>query len=265
MESTFIIKLVLSVLVGGAWVTLVTTAADRFGSKIGGLLAGLPSTVVVTLLFVALSQGRLAASEATDVVPLAYAINGPFLIVYAWLVGRGLRIALAASLSLWFLLSAAIVLLDLQEFAISMAVWFISLVAAVTILEKFFDIPSQGKLSIRHSKRQLLARAVLSGLIIGFGVFMSKIGGPMYGGIFACFPAAFLSSLVITFFSGGAAFSRSVAKSMMVSGYINVVGYGVAVRYLYRHFDLLVGTLTGLFFSLVTGYLTLMLMRRKLR
>ncbi|MCP4664501.1 MAG: hypothetical protein GY856_54650 [bacterium] len=264
MDSTFVIKLVLSVLVGGVWVTLVTMAADRFGSKVGGLAAGLPSTVVVTLLFVGLSQGRLAASEATDVVPLAYAVNGLFLIVYVRLLGKGLPIALGASLTLWFLLSGAIVLADLRDFTVSIAAWLISLVAAVTILEKCFDIPSQGKLSIRYSKRQLVARAAFSGLMIGFGVFMSRIGGPIYGGIFACFPAAFLSSLVITFFSGGAAFSRSVAKAMMLSGYINVVGYGIAVRYLYRHFDLLVGTLGGLFFSLLTGYLTLLFMRRKL-
>ncbi len=264
MDSTFVINLVLSVLVGGVWVTLVTMGADRFGSKVGGVLAGLPSTVVVTLLFVGRSQGRLAASEATDVVPLAYAASGLFLLLYVGLLDKGLGIALGASLTLWFLLSGAVVLADLRDFAVSITAWLLSLAATVTILEKGFDIPAQGKLPIRYTLPQLAFRAAFSGLMIGFGVFMSKIGGPIYGGIFACFPAAFLSSLVITFFSGGAAFSRSVAKAMMLSGYINVVGYGIAVRYLYRHFDLLVGTLGGLLFSLLTGYLTLLFMQRRL-
>ena len=50
----------------------------------------------------------------------------------------------------------------------------------------------------------------------------------------------------------------------MVSGFINVVGYAIAVRYLYLYFDPLPGTLGALVFSAITGYLTLMVMQRKL-
>jgi hypothetical protein len=44
-------KLLIRFCVGGLWVTLTTIVADRFGSKLGGWIGGLPSTIVVTLFF----------------------------------------------------------------------------------------------------------------------------------------------------------------------------------------------------------------------
>ena len=62
MDYTFWYKLLLSFLVGGCWVTLTTIIAEKFGSKIGGLLGGLPSTIVVSLLFIGLTQNAEVAS-----------------------------------------------------------------------------------------------------------------------------------------------------------------------------------------------------------
>ena len=100
--------------------------------------------------------------------------------------------------------------------------------------------------------------------MIAFAVFMGKIGGPVYGGIFATFPAMFLSTLVITYRAGGAEFSRAVAKSLFVSGIINVVLYAIAVRYLYVWFGLAYGTAGALVFCGVTGYLTYLFMKARL-
>ena len=264
MTETFAIHLILSFLVGGVWITLATVTADRFGSKIGGLFIGLPSTVAVTLIFIGISQGRLVASDATTVLPLAYAVNGPFLVLYAMLIRHGILRALAVSLICWFVLSSIIIGYDLQNFVLSIAVWLSSFAGAFAVMEKRLKIPSRSRLPIRHSGRQTLARALFSGSVISFAVYMTKVGGPIYGGVFASFPAAFLSSLVITYLSGGADFSRAAAKSMMFSGFINVVGFAVAVRYLYQRYDLLAGTLGALAFSVLTGILTLIVMRKRL-
>ena len=63
MDLSFWIKFGLSFLVGGVWVTLSSVAAERFGSKAGGLIGGLPSTIVVTLLFIGLTQSAERAAE----------------------------------------------------------------------------------------------------------------------------------------------------------------------------------------------------------
>ena len=264
MDTSTLLHISLSFLIGGAWVTMATMAADRFGSKLGGLLTGMPSIIVVMFLFIGLAQGSAAASEATTVVPMSFAINGPYLMVYVWLAGYGPVVALPAALLVWFLLAGGIVLLNIQNFPLSLAVWLTSLVVTYFVFNRFFNIPSQGKQAVRYTKRQLLARGVISGGVVGFTVLMSKIGGPFYGGIFASFPAVYSSTLVITYLSGGAAFSQATAKAMMVSGFINVVGYATAVRYLYLYLDVIPGTLGALAFSATTGYLTLMVMQRKL-
>ena len=49
MDVSFLSRLALSFLTGAAWVTLSTLASERYGSKLGGLIGGLPSTAVKKL------------------------------------------------------------------------------------------------------------------------------------------------------------------------------------------------------------------------
>jgi len=83
------------------------------------------------------------------------------------------------------------------------------------------------------------------------------------GGIFATFPAMFISTLIITYQTGGAAVSRAVAKALMLSGMINVALYAIAVRYLYVSLGLAAGTILALAFSCGTVYLTNALIMNK--
>jgi len=103
LDQTFLIKLALSFLVGSIWITTVTMVAERFGSKIGGFIGGLPSTIVIALLFIGLSQSTEAASQAAVMIPLVMGINGFFILVYLALVHHGLIKALFAALVFWFL------------------------------------------------------------------------------------------------------------------------------------------------------------------
>jgi hypothetical protein len=85
MDLSFWIKFGLSFLVGGIWVTLSSVAAERFGSKVGGLIGGLPSTIVVTLLFIGLTQTPERAAESAIIVPLVMGVNGIFVTVFIFL------------------------------------------------------------------------------------------------------------------------------------------------------------------------------------
>ncbi|MFH0778455.1 MAG: DUF3147 family protein [Candidatus Eisenbacteria bacterium] len=106
-------------------------------------------------------------------------------------------------------------------------------------------------------------RATLGGGMIAFAVLMGKVAGPAYGGVFATFPAMFISTLVITHRSDGVEFSRAVAKALMVSGIVNVALYSIAVRYLYPLAGLGYGTALALVFSAGTWYLTHLFMRKR--
>jgi hypothetical protein len=264
MDSIFLYKLGLSFVVGGVWVTLSTMAVERFGSKIGGVIGGLPSTAAVALLFIGITQSPGTASESTTIMPLAQGLNGLFIIAYSSLVRHGIIAGVLGSLVVWFGLASALVFSGMRSFSVSVAGWLLLIVACTLTIERRMTIPSRGKVRVAYSRRQILARAVFGGGVVVFAVLMSKVGGPVYGGVFATFPAMFLSTLVVTCRSGGAEFSRAVAKSMMVSGLFNVAMYAVAVRYLYVWMGLVWGTAAAIFISLWTGYLTYKFVQKRL-
>ncbi len=264
MDTSFWLKLLLGFIVGSLWVTLTTVSAERFGSKVGGLIGGLPSTVVIALLFIGLTQSPQVAAEATTIMPLAQGLNGLVVITFMLFIPRGLWAGLLSAVPLWFFQSTLLYLLNIQYFWISLLGWLILLVFCFLIVEKWMRIPSTEKLDLSYPPSQLAWRALFGGSVIAFAVFMGKVGGPLLGGIFGSFPAMFLSTLVITYKTGGPAFSRSVGKSLIISGLINVPIYEIVVRVLYPRLGLGLGTVIALLVSLGTGYLTFRFMRSRL-
>jgi hypothetical protein len=251
-------------LVGSLWVTLTTLSAERFGSKVGGLIGGLPSTVVIALLFIGYTQSPLLAAQATTVMPLAQGLNGLFILAFMLLIPRGLKLALPVSLLVWFGLAVFLYLLDLQSFLISIIGWLVLFTFCYIVLERWMEIASRGKQAYVYPPSQLIWRALFGGAVISFAVLMGKLGGPLLGGIFGSFPAMFLSTLVITSHIGGAAYSKPVGKSLLVSGLINVPLYEIMVRYLYPREGLILGTTIAVILSLGTGYLTFLFMKSRL-
>ena len=264
MDTSFWLKLGLSCIVGGLWVTLSTVAAERYGSKIGGFIGGLPSTVVVSLFFIGLTQTSGDASQATTIMPLVQGFNGIFILTYILFAARGLLVSLSGALLIWFLLASVIVAAHIQSFWISTAGWLLMALGCYAMVEKVLTIPSREKIDIHYASLQILFRAFFGGSVIAFAVFMGKLGGPVYGGIFATFPAMFISTIIITHRTGGPQFSRAVAKTLMVSGLINVIFYVTAARYFYLWTGLIPGTILALLCSCGIGYLTHLFIRSRL-
>jgi len=56
--------------IGAVWVTGATMLAEKLGSKVGGVILGLPSVALLGLFFIGWTQSAVIASEATSVVPI---------------------------------------------------------------------------------------------------------------------------------------------------------------------------------------------------
>lgn len=261
MDTAFLLKLSLSFILGGVWVTLSTLAAERFGSKIGGLIGGLPSTAFFTLLFIGLTQSTGAVVEATTLLPLVQGLNGPLLIFFILLAPRGLVISLGSALLLWAALTGLVVISGLQAFGVSVVGWLLLVAGSYWVAENVLAVESKGKLTLLLSPSQLLFRALFAGAVVAFAVWLGRAAGPIYGGVFGVFPATFISTLVITHRRGGAAFSRAVAKSLLVSGLFNVAFYAILVRYLYPLLGIALGTVIALALTACTSYLTYLFLR----
>lgn len=253
MDSTFAIKLVLSFVVGGSWAILVSVAADKFGSKIGGLIAGLPSTLLFGLFFLGWTQNTQAAVTATNVVPAAGIMSNVFLLLYVLLINRGLIIALVGSFLLWGVLATAVILTKVNNFPLFFLAYLVSVVFVYMLMDRWLKIRSVAGAKIRYTPAILTVRGLISGSIVSLAVFLAKIGGPVFGGIFSMFPAMFSSTLIITYYSQGLSFSKAVAKSILVSG-IGVVVYSIGVRLTYLSFGLITGSLLSMLLSIVASY-----------
>jgi hypothetical protein len=262
MDTSFLVNLILSFLTGSIFVTLSTILGERFGSRIGGLIGGLPSTVVVAFFFIGLSQSPEAAFQATSVFPLIYAFTGLFLLFYALLAKKGFFISLVISLCLWFGLSFIVILIRWKSFLLAFLLYILIACAAFFIFQFRLKLPLTGKLKLKYTPKQIIGRALFSGSMIAFAVLSSKLGGPVYGGIFSAFPAVFISILIISFRSHGIDLSRAMTKPLFITGMISVVLYATAIRYFYLSLGLVWGTVCAYLISLVGASLSLFLQKK---
>ena len=264
MDQTFLLKIFLSFIIGGIWITFATIIAERFGSKLGGVLAGIPSTVIISLFFIGWTQSPIIASKATTVVPIIMGIDALFVVVYALLRNRNIYIALGGALLFWGCSSFILALVKFNSFLISLIGFTVFVTLSYFILEKWNSFPSESKKYTKYTMPVLLIRGILSGSIIAFAVIMAKVAGPLLGGMFSAFPAVMLSTMIITYFSHGTNFSIAVLKIITVSGPVNVLAYAVAVRYLYGSVGLLWGTLISFVISLISSFLVYQFVKRKM-
>jgi uncharacterized membrane protein (GlpM family) len=256
ITKIFLLQLLLTFLIGSCWIYFTVIAGLRSGSKTGGFIGGLPSTALLSFFFIGLTQSPEIASSATTVFPIAIAISGLFLVVYASIARRGFKLALLTGLCFWFLLSTIIVLLKWDKFIINLVIYTIVMFFAYYVLEKYLLIKSVSSDKKAHPEKHLVIRSVFGGCIVMLTVLIAKTGGPVLGGIFSAFPAMFISTLTITYKVHGIEFSRAMTKPLLVTGMITVAVYAIALRYLYLYTGLYIGTFLSICISGISAWLT---------
>ena len=211
METVFLYKLLLSFIVGGSYIAFNIWVSEKFGSRIGGLLIGLPSTLLVSLIFIAWSQNSAAAVSAVPIVPAAIAANSLFLVAFIYLYSRGRAIALLGGVTVWFVLTFPLVFFSIKNIWISLLFATVFFALAVYRLRKF---PHRKLEKFSLTRNELLFRIVFTGSLVALAVLLGKVLGPLWGGMFASFPAAFSSSIFILENKHGIDFASSVARTM---------------------------------------------------
>ncbi len=264
MEDIFILKLVSSFVVGGLWIAGATFIAEYFGTKIGGIIGGLPSTVLMALYFIGETQGKEQLYETTGLFPLTYSLNAVLMITYVILARNGTIAGISGAISVWLLCQSLLFYLKLGSFIFSIVSWLFFLLLSYIVLEKILKVRSVQQATIPFSLIHLLWRAFFSGFIISLAVFMGRIGGPMMGSIFSAFPAGFVCTLIITARSVNVNFSRSLAAHLLMSGLINCVVFALILRFTLGCFSLPAGTAVAYLISVVCAYITYLFSRKGL-
>lgn len=249
METLFWYKLALSMLIGGSWVTLTTIIAEKFGPRLGGLISGIPSTALFTYVFIALTQSKQEAIDATTTVPMTVGLYSYFFVAYLFLAKKGVIRALLPAIIVWCFGALFSAVIDIQSFQISILLWALSAVPAGVLIAKYIRTEDVQKTSLQYTWRVIMHRAVLSGLVIATGVLLAKIAGPVWGGIFSTFPALTISTLLITN-KLGTQFSIRIMKHIFFSIIVNLVIFAAGIRYGYQWLTILWGTVFAFFLTI---------------
>jgi len=236
-------QIVLPFILSSFVVIFITVVAEKYGTKVGGILGTLPTTIIVAFYFIAINKGVDFASRSVAVVPAEIGINLWFLLIFVILTYRSLTIAMTSSFIVWFILSGILYYTNLTNIYISFLIFFISMVATFLLLEKVKKIKSQGKVKVKYTISKILLRGVLAGLFITISVLLANIG-EVLSGIFSVFPVILTSTMVITYREHGPDFSAGIAKSM-IFGCWSVMSYAIVIHFLYPIYGIAVGSIAG--------------------
>jgi len=230
---------------------LVSVIAEKKGTRLGGLLGGMPHTVLVALLFIGINQGAdfAAKSAVSTIVP--FIINPFFLWLLAAQARRGLAVALPLASAFWLAAIMAVRGLHLTNIWVNSAIWLVGMAVLTLNFKRILPVGEIKGAKVKFTKTQLLIRAVFAGTIIASAVLAGRYGGAVLGGILAGFPAGFLSTFVIAYFARGVRYTQSFARMLMLSGSTNPTVYAVAVHFLYPRVGLWWGTAIAFVISLV--------------
>ncbi len=231
-SGSFPIEAVLAFMIAGLWVSGTTYLAEKIGSRRGGLITKLPSNIVISFLFIALSKGIPFTAEAARAVPIGMAVTTLFIIVFIVVLPAGLAAAVTSSLAVWVVFSIVASMFPINHLGISLLIYLCISLGGFLYLEYGTSIKSVPKKQVAFHIENLCIRALFAGTIVASVVLLAQIIPAHVTGIVASFPAVTLSSLLILYYTQGKEFTRAVGKLLVLSSSnIIVYAFGVAVFY----------------------------------
>lgn len=260
----FALKVLLSLFVGIIFVVVSTYIAERVSGKIGGLIVGLPSTAVISLTFIGLTQGVPQAVVASSIVPFSSAFYCFYFIAFLLLTKKGFITGFFGSLTVWFFFAIISFIYFPKSMVVSVLVWIVFVTLAIQWAVKYVHI-NHSKIPKKIVSGPLWVKATITGSVISMIVIIAKVAGPSWGGIFATFPALTISTMLITVQSGGVEFTRLIAKNVLISTTTTVSIYAIFTYFLYPIVGVIWGSILAYFGLLIISIPLYLLIFDKLK
>jgi hypothetical protein len=242
MDSLFLSRVILSFVLAGSWIAVVTLLAERLGSRLGGLFTNLPSNILFSLIYIALSNGIPFVTGMVPGIPLGMLIDTVFLVVMMATLRFGVLWSLLVSLGSWAFLAWLANLLPSAPLWLAVTLYLAGASGLFLVAEKRMKIPSVPASDKGYTLLQLSSRAVVAGAIVAGVVVVSQFAPPYLTGIISTFPAVLLSTMMILIINQGIPFARATGKILILSS-SNIIIYGIVVYFTFPAFGIAVGTL----------------------
>jgi len=236
----FVIKWLLSLIVGTIWVAISATIAERVSGRIGGLIIGLPSTVVIGLLFIGITQDLDSTITASTVILFGTGTYCFYFLAYLLSSPKGFLHGVFVSLLIWLCSAIFAALATPKSFVVAVLWWFILVTLSLWFVNKKIRI-NHKLISKSISGSPIILKALVTGTVISLIVLVSKIAGPRWGGALATFPALTLSTILVTAKSGGIEFTRLIIKNVLISTTTTIGIFAILSYFLLPVFGVVVG------------------------
>jgi uncharacterized membrane protein (GlpM family) len=220
----FILKVILSFLVGGLYVGGVVWLSERLGSRIGGAFAGLPSTILVSLIFISITEGAGATQIAVAIIPLMLLASLMYAFVFLEATTKFKKPkrypgAILAATIAWFL--AALLVKAFSNISF-FALIILTLCGLIVFNYWFRHFTATAPVKIPLPSNIYLLRFLSGGAVIAGAVVTARYLGPVWGGIVSSFPAMLGSILYFLNKSQGEVFLRGFLRGLPFS-YISML------------------------------------------
>ncbi len=258
MIDLFTLQVLVSFFVGGAFVAALTFLSEKAGKKAAGIIITIASTVLVSFFFIGWVVSPYAVAEIVPVSIVGIGLTSLFAVAYLYLsrirMPRGFSILICSfvALALWFAGAIPLVLIEFSDLTMSLVAYFLMITVSyvlLTVLPKIKVPPCK----FRYSAGEKITRYFFAGFVIALAVFLSKVLSPFWGGIFAAFPAAFFSALVILHRHHDSDFLFRTFYNAPI-GSISTVVFALAAAYTFPPFGFVVGTILSFAISLVAAF-----------
>lgn len=261
MEALFWGRLLLSFIIAGGWVSMTSLLAEKLGSKIGGLVASLPSVIVVSLVFISIDRGAAFAAETARAVPMGMLINTGFLFTFIATARLGPFKAMGLSLLAWLVLTLSALALPPIGLLLGSLLYYAGTALAFIVVEYPLRVRSVPKQAISFRWQTFVLRALFAGSVVASAVGLSRIAPPYLTGIIAAFPAVMLTTMTILTKVRGAAFASATGKVMLIS-MSSVIVYAAVTQALFVPLGAGLGSLLAYLASAVYIGLFRLVLRR---
>ena len=264
--TLFQLQLILSFLTGGILVTALTLIAERASERTAGLIITLPSTVAMSFLFIGWTIGPDQIPNIFPPIPIG--IGAVLIFAASWLYLSKIKIpkipsmilCFCGSLGIWFAL-----MLPIAFYGITLTNSLIGFAILTPLAYLLITRQPQKESTLKkilYSPLQLFFRAIFIGGIITLAVYLAKILGPTWGGVFSAFPAVFTSTLLILHWHYDSAFLFKTFRNAPL-GNIGFLAFGLLSMWSFPTFGVLGGTLVAYSGSALIFLVTLKFLPKK--
>lgn len=253
--NPLVIRIALSFIVAGSWISIATLIGERLGSRKAGLISNLPSNLLTSMLFMGLTKGPEYAAAATAGVPMGMMIACIFLAVFIFIIPRGLGIALAVSTVAWALVAVFVIMvLPPLSLLASVLVWAVVMTVLFIIVKRHLHGIKVTKKPVVFSWKILALRAFFAGSVVASAVAIAQIAPPYMTGVLSTFPAAIITTMVILSLSQGPAFAQATGKIIILTTG-NIIVYSTSVGIVFPLIGPWLGTLVSFAAAVLFIYL----------